>query len=130
MHASERQAPLFAAENPLDRACMVQVVAGNDALSTVKAQNTELTAHQFIVFRDDEKPERGFLDQATSSAQRAGAGIEKQSGSSGALFRPSPSNFREEWLRATIEEELVFSRRSGTALNHPEDNQSQNYEKP
>lgn len=67
VYASERQALIFAAENPLDRACMVLVVAGNDALSTVKAQDTELTAHQFIVFRDGNSPVRGFLDRATTS---------------------------------------------------------------
>jgi hypothetical protein len=74
VHASERQALLFAAQNPLDRNCMVLVVAGNDALSTVKAQDTELTADQFIVFRDGESPVRGFLDRSTSSLQRARAG--------------------------------------------------------
>jgi hypothetical protein len=35
-HASERDALLFAAKNPLDPAHMVLVVAGNDALRTVK----------------------------------------------------------------------------------------------
>jgi hypothetical protein len=74
VYASERQALIFAAENPLDRTCMVLVVAGNDALSTVKAQDTELTAHQFIVFRDGDTPVGGFLDQATSSVLRAHAG--------------------------------------------------------
>ncbi len=74
VHPSERQALVFAAGNPLDRACMVLVVAGNDALSTVKAQDTELTAHQYIVFRDGDSPVRGFLDTGTSSIQRARAG--------------------------------------------------------
>ncbi len=74
VHASERQALLLAAENPLDRTCMVLVVAGNDALSTVKAQDTELTADQFMVFRDDDSPLRGFLDRTTTSLQRARAG--------------------------------------------------------
>ena len=35
-HASERDALLFAGKNPLDQAHMVLVVAGNDALRTVK----------------------------------------------------------------------------------------------
>jgi Phospholipase B/Carbohydrate binding domain len=74
VHASERQALIFAAENPLDRACMVLIVAGNSALSTVKAQDAELTAHQFIVFRDGDSPVRGFLDQVASPVQRARAG--------------------------------------------------------
>ncbi len=73
VHASERQALVLAAENPLDRACMVLVIAGNDALSTVKAQDTELTADQYILFRDGDSPVRGFLDRDTSSTQRAGA---------------------------------------------------------
>ena len=74
VHASERQALVFAAENPLDRACMVLVIAGNDALSTVKAQDTELTADQYILFRDGDSPVKGFLDRDTSSTQRARAG--------------------------------------------------------
>jgi hypothetical protein len=74
VHASERQALVFAAENPLDRACMVLVIAGNDALSTVKAQDTDLTADQYILFRDGDSPVRGFLDRDTSSTQRARAG--------------------------------------------------------
>jgi hypothetical protein len=61
VHTSERQALIFAAENPLDPACMVLIIAGNNALSTVKALDTELTAHQFIVFRDGDSPAKGFL---------------------------------------------------------------------
>lgn len=71
MHASERDALVFAAENPLDRARMVLIVAGNDALSTVKAQDVELTAHQFIVFRDGETPVSGFVNRAANPVQRA-----------------------------------------------------------
>jgi len=74
VHASEREAVVFAAENPLDRARMVLVIAGNDALSTVKAQDTELTADQYMVFRDGDHPIKGFLDSAVSSTQRARAG--------------------------------------------------------
>jgi hypothetical protein len=74
VYASERQGLIFAAENPLDHASMVLVVAGNDALSTVKAQDTELTAHQFVVFRDGDSPVRGFPDRTAPSALRARAG--------------------------------------------------------
>jgi hypothetical protein len=74
VHASERQALVFAAENPLNRACMVLVIAGNDALSTVKAQDTELTADQYILCRDGDSPVKGFLDRDTSSTHRARAG--------------------------------------------------------
>ena len=73
VHASERQALVIAAENPLDRACMVLVIAGNDALSTVKAQDTELTADQYILYRDGDRPVKGFLDRNTTSTQRARA---------------------------------------------------------
>jgi hypothetical protein len=74
VHASERQGLILAAENPLDRARMVLVVAGNSALSTVKAQDTELSADQFIVFRDGDSAVRGFIDRAASTVQRARAG--------------------------------------------------------
>jgi len=74
VHPSEREALIFAAENPLDPACMVLVLAGNDALSTVKAQDTELTGHQYIVFRDGDSPVKGFLARGTSSVQRARIG--------------------------------------------------------
>ena len=74
VHASEREALIQAAENPLDPACMVLVVAGNDALSTVKAQDTELTAHEYMVFRDGDSPLKGFVVRNTSSVQRAHAG--------------------------------------------------------
>jgi hypothetical protein len=36
-HAGEREALILAAKNPLDASHMVLVVAGNDALRTVKA---------------------------------------------------------------------------------------------
>ena len=74
VHPSEREALIFAAENPLDPACMILVLAGNDALSTVKAQETELTGHQYIVFRDGDRPVKGFLARGTSSVQRARIG--------------------------------------------------------
>jgi Phospholipase B len=74
VHPSERQALILAAENPLDRARMVLIVAGNDALSTVKAQDTDLTTDQFIVFRDGESPVKGFLERGASPVQRARIG--------------------------------------------------------
>jgi hypothetical protein len=43
-HASERDALQFAARNPLDAAHMVVVIAGNDALRTVKAAAEGLRA--------------------------------------------------------------------------------------
>jgi hypothetical protein len=69
VHASEREALILAAENPLDAKHMVLVVAGNDALSTVKAQGAELTASEFLVFRDGDTPVQGFLTRSASSRQ-------------------------------------------------------------
>ncbi|MGA8089621.1 MAG: C45 family autoproteolytic acyltransferase/hydrolase [Terracidiphilus sp.] len=74
MHASEREALILAADNPLDPTCMVLLVAGNDALSTVKAQNVELTADQYIIFRDGKSPLKGFFARSTTSVQRARVG--------------------------------------------------------
>ena len=74
VHASEREALILATENPLDPTCMVLLVAGNDALSTVKAQNIELTAHQYVIFRDGDSPVKGFLAPGTTSLQRARTG--------------------------------------------------------
>ncbi len=53
---------------------MVLIIAGNDALSTVKAQSTDFTAHEYIVFRDGDTPEKGFLDHRAPNLQRAGTG--------------------------------------------------------
>lgn len=73
VHASEREGLVLAAENPLDAAHMVLVVAGNDALSTVKAQGADLTADEYLIFKDGERPETGFLARPASSTQtRAG----------------------------------------------------------
>ena len=80
VYPSERQALIVAAENPLDRTCMVLVVAGNDALSTVKAQDTELTADEYIVVRDGGSPLRGFVERTKSNLQRARAGKLRERG--------------------------------------------------
>jgi len=75
VHASEREALILAAENPLDATHMVLVVAGNDALSTVKAQGADLTSDEYMIFRDGESPVKGFIVAHTaSSGQRAQAG--------------------------------------------------------
>jgi hypothetical protein len=42
---------------------MVLVVAGNDALSTVKAQGTDLTTSEYTIFRDGDLPVKGFLSR-------------------------------------------------------------------
>jgi hypothetical protein len=51
VHASEREALLLAAKNPLDAAHMVLVVAGNDALRTVKATRATAAADH-VVYED------------------------------------------------------------------------------
>ena len=60
VHASERDGLILAGKNPLDAAHMVLIVAGNDALSTVKCQKADLRADEYIIFRDGDKPLSGF----------------------------------------------------------------------
>lgn len=50
-HASEREALLWAAKNPLDESHMVLVAAGNDALRTVKALGG-LASAAYVVYED------------------------------------------------------------------------------
>jgi hypothetical protein len=69
MHASEREGLILAAQNPLDATRMVLVVAGNDALSTVKAQKADLSADEYVIFRDGDQPLKGFIQQNPSSGQ-------------------------------------------------------------
>jgi hypothetical protein len=64
VHASEREALILAAENPLDPAHMVLVVAGNDALSTVKAQSAQLPADEYVILRIGAEPTKGFIAQS------------------------------------------------------------------
>jgi hypothetical protein len=60
-HADEREALILAVENPLDASHMVLVIAGNDALSTVKAENADLSADQYMIFKDGGSPAKGFI---------------------------------------------------------------------
>ena len=64
VHASEREGLILAADNPLDSTHMVLVVAGNEALSTVKAQETDLTTSEYTIFRDGDAPLKGFLSRS------------------------------------------------------------------
>src|SRR5262249_8681913 len=61
VHTSEREALILAAENPLDAAHMVLVLAGNDALSTVKAQSAQLSSDEYMIFRTGGDPTKGFI---------------------------------------------------------------------
>ena len=60
-YASERDALIFAATNPLDSSHMVLVVAGNDALRTVTAQKAELPDTQFLILQGEGEPIKGFV---------------------------------------------------------------------
>lgn len=59
-HASERDALVLAAGNPLDAARMVLVYAGNDALRTVKSVETGQEQAQYVLLEDG-KPHAAFL---------------------------------------------------------------------
>jgi len=72
VHASEREALILAAKNPLDAAHMVLVVAGNDALSTVKSQKTDLSGDEYLIFRDGDEPIKGFIHHDSSTAHGLG----------------------------------------------------------
>ncbi len=69
VHASEREGLILAARNPMDATRMVLVVAGNDALSTVKAEKTDLSADEYVIFRDGDQKMKGFIQQDRSSRQ-------------------------------------------------------------
>ena len=73
VHASEREALILAAENPLDAAYMVLIVAGNNALSTVKAQSSELSADEYVIVRDGGELTKGFV-ASVQAAQDQHAG--------------------------------------------------------
>jgi hypothetical protein len=64
-HASERDAILFAARNPLDQSHMVLVAAGNDALRTVKlaASVHEWKSGEYELVEDG-KGSAGFLGKS------------------------------------------------------------------
>ena len=58
-YASERDAVVFAAKNPLDASHMVLVYAGNDALRTVKALNAGGEG-QFVIYQEGKPARAGF----------------------------------------------------------------------
>jgi hypothetical protein len=62
-HASEREALILAAKNPFDAAHMVLVVAGNEALSTVKAESAELPADEYVILSNGSELTKGFITQ-------------------------------------------------------------------
>jgi hypothetical protein len=66
-HASEREGLMFAAKNPLDPAHMVLVVAGNDALRTVKASRISAQA-EYVLFDDGSPAKNGFVGMGSTAA--------------------------------------------------------------
>ena len=62
-HASERQALILSARNPVDASHMILIVAGNDALHTVKLAmgNEKWNPAEYVVFDDGKPPHPGFL---------------------------------------------------------------------
>ncbi|MBZ5624350.1 MAG: hypothetical protein LAQ69_37490 [Acidobacteriia bacterium] len=64
-HASEREALVIAARNPLDPGHMVLTVAGNDALRTVKASSAEAPA-QYVLLDDGNPARSGFLGEGST----------------------------------------------------------------
>jgi len=71
VHASEREALVYAASNPLDASHMVLTVAGNDALRTVKASRLEAPA-EYILLDDGSPPRNGFIEPSAASAEPPG----------------------------------------------------------
>ncbi len=68
VHASEREALVYAAKNPLDASHMVLTVAGNDALRTVKASRLEAPAEYVLLF-DGNPPRNSFIGSGGASAE-------------------------------------------------------------
>ena len=68
-HASEREGLILAAKNPLDAAHMVLILAGNDALRTVKCQKADLPADEYVIVREGDKPIKGFRRDNSSTMQ-------------------------------------------------------------
>ena len=68
-HASEREGLILASTNPLDAAHMVLIVAGNDALSTVKSEKADLSRDEYVIVKDGDKPSEGFIRHNSTTAQ-------------------------------------------------------------
>ena len=71
VHASEREALVYAASNPLDALHMVLTVAGNDALRTVKASRLEAPA-EYVLLDDGNPPRNGFIEPVAAAAEPPG----------------------------------------------------------
>ncbi|HYL36722.1 MAG TPA: C45 family autoproteolytic acyltransferase/hydrolase [Bryobacteraceae bacterium] len=60
-HASETEALAFAAANPLDRRHMVLVLAGNNALATVRLLKAPMGRTEYAIFDSESRVDSGFL---------------------------------------------------------------------
>jgi hypothetical protein len=60
LHAAEREALLLAGSNPLNPARMVLVVAGNDALRTLKSSRVQ-SAFEYVIYNEGSPLRSGFL---------------------------------------------------------------------
>ena len=60
-HASETEALAFAAANPLERKHMVLVLAGNNALETVRMATAGMNRTEFSIFNSGKETSSGFL---------------------------------------------------------------------
>jgi len=60
-HASEREALVLAAPNPLDDQHMICVLAGNSALETVKLVDAAMPRTEYAVFRSGKEVGSGFV---------------------------------------------------------------------
>jgi hypothetical protein len=65
-HASEREALLLAAKNPLDASHMMLVIAGNDALRTVKSLRAEAPA-EYVLYDDGGSTKSGFIGEGATA---------------------------------------------------------------
>ncbi len=68
VHASEREALVYASKNPLDASHMVLTVAGNDALRTVKVAHLDARG-EYVLLEDGNPPKSGFVGAGASAAE-------------------------------------------------------------
>jgi hypothetical protein len=73
VHASEREGLIFAATNPLDATHMILVLAGNDALSTVKTEKIDLSNDEYEISEDGDASVRGFIHVGPTAQPAPGA---------------------------------------------------------
>ncbi len=70
-HASETEALVFTAANPMDRARMFLLLAGNSALETVKLASARLKPTEFMILDAGRPTESGFRAARTAPVAQA-----------------------------------------------------------